>query len=78
MKKQWTINSGDSVHTVTYRRNLFGVAKIKIDEDEFPLGCVCLFKERREIFRVGDSQCILALKGRRAEVISNDCEIALV
>ena len=78
MKKQLTINSGDTVHTVTYRRNIFGVAKIKIDEDEFPLGCVCAFKARREIFRVGDSQCILALKGRRAEVISNDCEIALV
>ncbi len=78
MKKQWTINSGETVHTVKYRRNIFGVAHVEIDGDEFPLGHISAFRERREVFRVGDSQCILSMKGGHAEVISTDCEIALV
>ena len=78
MKKEWTINSGEAIHTVKYRRNIFGVAHVEIDGDEFPLGHVSAFKERREAFRVGDSQCILSMKGGRAEVISNDCEVAVV
>lgn len=78
MKKQWQITSGDEIHTVKYRRSIFGVAHVEIDGDEFPLGCVCLFRQRSEPFRVGDSQCILSLKGRSAEIISNDCEIACV
>ena len=78
MKKQWTINSDEVIHTVKYRRNIFGIAHVQIDGDEFPLGHVSAFKERREAFRVGDSQCILSMKGGRAEVISNDCEVSLV
>ncbi|MBQ9079442.1 MAG: hypothetical protein IJY27_00010 [Clostridia bacterium] len=78
MKKEWTINSGEAVHTVKYRRNIFGVAHVEIDGDEFPLGHVSAFRERREPFRVGESQCILSMKGTHADIISNDCEVALV
>ncbi|MDD7676180.1 MAG: hypothetical protein SO125_00290 [Eubacteriales bacterium] len=78
MKKTWTINSGEAVHNVVYCRNIFGRAKIAIDEDVFPLGYVGIFCQRTEPFRVGDYQCLLIMKGRRVRIESNDCEVALV
>lgn len=78
MKKTWSIASGEAVHGVIYSRNLFGCAKITIDEDTFPLGYVGVFKQRTEPFRVGDFQCMLIMKGSRVRIESNDCEVALV
>ncbi len=75
MKKTWTIDSGEATHSVTYRRNIFGWARIAIDDDEFPLGHVSIFRQRTEPFRVGDYQCMLIMKGRRVRIESNDCEV---
>lgn len=78
MKREWEILEVEEKHTVSYRRNFFGRATVTIDGDTFKLGHISAVKERREPFRVGESQCILSMKGNRAEVISNDCEVARV
>lgn len=78
MKKIWSIDSGEAVHNVVYCRNLFGNARITIDDDTFPLGHVGSFKQRTEPFRVGDFQCMLIMKGSKVRIESNDCTVALV
>ncbi len=75
MKKAWTIDSGEATHTVTYRRSIFGRAKIAIDDDVFPLGYVGPFRRRTEPFRVGDYQCMLVMKGGNVSIESQDCEV---
>lgn len=75
MTRKWTIDSGEAAHSVTYRRGIFGRARITIDDDEFPLGHVSIFRERTEPFRVGDYRCMLVMKGRRVRIESQDCEV---
>lgn len=77
MRTQWNVAAGDGVHKVGYSRNIWGTVTVTVDEDSFRLGHVSLFAERREPFRVGDSQCLLVIRRGRAEILSTDCEVAL-
>ena len=77
MKKTWTVKSGEEIHTVEYRRSLFGIVSVAIDGDSFKLGFVSCFAKRNEPFRVGDTQCMLCIAGRKTTIVSNECEIAL-
>jgi len=56
MKKTWTVKSGEEIHTVEYKRSLFGIVSVTIDGDSFKLGFVSCFSKRNEPFRVGETQ----------------------
>ncbi|MGI6167095.1 MAG: hypothetical protein ACOYIA_03025 [Eubacteriales bacterium] len=79
MRRKWNIETGDGVHTVEYRRSLFGIVRVIIDGESFKLGYVSRFSKRSEPFRVGDEQCVLIIKrGGRAEIMSGDCKVERV
>lgn len=77
MKKIWTVKSGEEIHIVEYKRSLLGVVSVTIDGDSFKLGFVSCFAKRNEPFRVGDTQCMLCIAGRKTTIASQECEIAL-
>ena len=75
MRRRWNIETGEGVHTVEYRRSLFGIVRVVID-GSFNLGYVSRLSKRSEPFRVGDEQCVLMIKrGGGAEIVSADCKV---
>jgi hypothetical protein len=79
MRTKWIIETSDGEHTVEYRRSLFGIVSVTIDNDSFRLGFVSLFARRSEPFRVGDEQCVLTIKrGGKAEISASACEVKKV
>lgn len=72
-QKTWSLAVDDTTHTVDYIfARLKGVITVTIDGDSFdlPAGFLGLKVARREIFRLGDEQAILAVdKKGNAELI---------
>lgn len=72
-QKAWSVTVDDTPHTVTYAfARLKGRITVSIDGDSFdlPAGFLGLKAARREIFRLGDEQAILAVDGKgNAELI---------
>ncbi len=72
-EKTWTIPTEDATHTVAYTfARLKGKITVTIDGDSFdlPAGFLGLKAARREIFRLGDEQAVLAVdKKGNAELI---------
>ena len=76
MRRRWNIETGEGVHTVEYRRSLFGIVRVVIDGESFNLGYVSRLSKRSEPFRVGDEQCVLMIKrGGGAEIVAADCKV---
>ncbi|MBE6557445.1 MAG: hypothetical protein E7661_00275 [Ruminococcaceae bacterium] len=72
-QKNWSVAVDDTTHTVGYTfARLKGKITVTIDGDSFdlPAGFLGLKVSRREIFRLGDEQAILAVdKKGNAELI---------
>lgn len=72
-QKTWSVTVDDTTHTVTYAfARLKGKITVTIDGDSFdlPAGFFGLKATRREIFRLGDEQAVLAVdKKGEAELI---------
>ena len=72
-QKTWSVAVDDTTHTVAYTfARLKGIITVTIDGDSFdlPAGFLGLKVARREIFRLGDEQAILAVdKKGNAELI---------
>ena len=63
-QKNWSVTVDDTVHTVAYTfARSKGKITVTIDGDSFdlPAGFLGLKVARREIFRLGDEQAILAV-----------------
>ena len=63
-QKNWSVTVDDTTHTVEYSfARLKGQVTVTIDGDSFdlPAGFLGLKVARREIFRLGDEQAILAV-----------------
>lgn len=69
-KQKWTVTSDTETHTVEYTpRTLFSRAKIKIDENTYPLYSARLFGESQEAFKLGDEMAVISVaKNRRASL----------
>ncbi|HHT54813.1 MAG TPA: hypothetical protein GX011_07830 [Clostridiales bacterium] len=79
MKRKWSIETGDGVHTVEYRRSPLGIVRVIIDGEVFVLGYVSRFSKRSEPFRVGEEQCVLTItRGGGAEIVAVDCRVERV
>ncbi len=76
-KQKWTINSEDGVHTVEYTpRGIFKKAKIKIDENTYPLYSAKLFGASEEAFKLGSEMAIISItKNKRAKLTVSGEEI---
>ena len=72
-QKTWSVCIDDTTHTVDYTfARLRGKVTVTIDGDSFdlPAGFLGLKVARREIFRLGDEQAVLAVdKKGNAELI---------
>ena len=72
-QKTWRVSVDDVTHTVIYTfEPLKGKQRVTIDDDSFdlPAGFLGLKAARREIFRLGDEQAVLAVnKKGGAELI---------
>ena len=76
----WRVDTEEGIHTVTYAiSRLKGRITVSIEGDAFtlPAGLLGLKAARREIFRLGDEQAVLAVDGKgraalifRAETVS--------
>lgn len=79
-KQRWTVTAESCTHTVEYTpRTLFSRARIKIDENTYPLYSAKLFGESQEAFKLGDEMAVISVtKSRKAtltvsgEVIQSD------
>ena len=73
IRQHWSIAEDEVVHDVSYTcRPLIGKMTVSIDGEEFTLKSKFLFigLARREAFRVGDIQALLAVgKSGRAQVL---------
>lgn len=68
-KKQiWTTEIDGTLHTVEYtKRTLFSKAKIKIDENTYPLYSAKLFGESQDAFRLGNEMAMISIaKNKKA------------
>ncbi len=72
-QKTWSVTVDDTTHTVAYAfARVKGIITVTIDGDSFdlPAGFLGLKVARREIFRLGDEQAVLAVdKKGNAELI---------
>ncbi len=72
-QKNWSVSVDDTTHTVAYAfAPIKGKITVAIDGESFdlPAGFLGLKAARREIFRLGDEQAILAVdKKGNAELI---------
>ena len=78
----WRVETDEAFHTVAYTLSrLRGRITVSIDGEAFtlPAGPLGLKAARREIFRLGDEQAVLAVDGRgratlifRAETVTPD------
>ena len=77
-KQKWSTEIGGEVHTVEYTpRTLFSKAKIKIDENTYPLYSAKLFGKSQDAFRLGGEMAIISIgKGKKAKLIVDGEEIA--
>jgi hypothetical protein len=75
-KKQiWSMDIDGTTHTVEYtKRTLFKKAKIKIDENTYPLYSAKLFGTSEEAFRLGSEMAIISIaKNKKATLtVSGD------
>ncbi len=73
IKQNWTVVEDEVTHTVDYTcKPLLGKITVSIDGEAFDLRSKFLFigLARREAFRVGDTQAVLAVaKSGRAQVL---------
>ena len=73
--QKWSIIIDNEVHTVEYTpRTLFGGAKIKIDNKEYPLHSAKLFGESQDMFRLGGERAIISIDKNKRATISVDGE----
>ena len=72
-KQVWTVKTDDGVHTLAYSYSIWsGKSVFTIDGEDFvqKMRSFRVNVARREIFRLGDEQCVLAVSGNgRAEII---------
>lgn len=67
-KQRWSTEIGGTVHTVEYTpRTLFSGAKIKIDENTYPLYSAKLFGASQDAFKLGDEMAVISIsKNKKA------------
>lgn len=71
-KQHWKITAEETVCDIAYSFSRLGGMTVSIDGEAFklPAGFLGLRAAKREIFRVGDEQAILAVDGRgRAKLL---------
>ena len=75
-KQKWTINAQDCIHTVEYTpRTLFSKAKIKIDENIYPLYSARLFGSSQEAFKLGDEMAVISILRNKKATLTVSGEI---
>lgn len=70
-KQRWSTVIGGVKHTVEYTpRTLFSGAKIKIDENTYPLYSAKLFGESQDAFRLGEEMAIISIARNKKAIIT--------
>lgn len=74
--QKWTVESGNTVHTVEYtRRTLFRTAKIRIDENTYPLYSAKLFGTSQDAFKLGDEMAIISISRNKRATLTVSGEV---
>ncbi len=74
-KQKWSIEIGGETHTVEYtQRTLFSRAKIRIDENTYPLYSAKLFGKSQEAFRLGGEMAVISIESNKKARLTVDGE----